>query len=361
MKRILKKNLIKYILSLTVILLLLISMCFSSYIDIAIRNVLLNKNHIITNDKLMVHFINVGQGDAVAINFPNGKVALIDTGSIYSANDLNLYLDAYVMERGNKEIEYLFFSHADSDHTGGIKTVLFNYEVKNIIRPRQYASFENLTSEYDAYFEDEDYDATMMQVYDEVNNGANLIQADDLLHFEESDVLIDIYYPKIKAIESNNFSYFIKIEYKETSILFTGDADEKLENEMVKRYSDKINCDILKVAHHGSSTSSSSIFLQAVTPRYAVISVGKNNYGHPTSKVIYNLKDVGVDKILRTDLEGNILFSIDKNIQISLGKYYISKIEFKYMQFSWCVVFILICYCTYWLVIDLKHSKIKHN
>lgn len=364
MKKILKKNLKKVVFNLTLIIVLLISMCFSSYIDKGIVNILSNKNHIIANDKLLVHFIDVGQADAVAINFPNGKIALIDTGSLYSANELIKYLDAYVMPFSNGEIEYLFFSHADSDHTGGIRSILFNYEVNNIVRPRQYASFESLTSEYDAYFEDEDYDATMLQVYEEVNSGANLIKAEDLLHYEVGGVIIDIFYPKIKAINSNNFSYFIKVEYNGTSLLFTGDANEKLESELVKEYADKIECDILKVAHHGSSNSTSSLFLQAVTPKYAVISVGKNNYGHPSSKVINNLQNIGVEKILRTDLQGNILFSIDNNIEINLGEYYISKIEFKYIQLSWCFVFILICYATYWIVVDIKamfKSKIKHN
>jgi len=126
MKTLLKKNLRKIIIYGAVLLILLISMCFSTYIDVGIQKGLANKKHIIANDKMIVHFINVNQADAVAINFPNGEVALIDTGSVYSANSLIKYLDTYVIPFSDGSIDYLFYSHADNDHTGGIKSVLHN-------------------------------------------------------------------------------------------------------------------------------------------------------------------------------------------------------------------------------------------
>lgn len=366
MKKILKTNLKKIIIYFAVLFMIIISICFSSFIDECFYKLIHRKNHIIANDKLSVHFINVGQADAVAINFPNGDIALIDTGSVYSANYLIKYLDTYVMPLGDGDIDYLFFSHADSDHTGGIKSILYNYKVKNVVRPRQYAEFESLTSVYDTYFEDKtgEYERTMHSVYDEVENGCNLIKAEDLLHFEISGANIDIYYPEIIAEESNNFSYFIKVEYKDNSLLFTGDADEELENEIVKSYAECIDCDILKVAHHGSNTSSSKVFLNTVTPKYAVISVGKNNYGHPASVVIENLYESGVKRILRTDKEGNILFAIDKDISIASGYFYLSKVEIGYFQFAWCIVFILVCYAVVWCLKTFKYlvaPKIKHN
>ena len=346
------------------LLILIISMCFSSFIDKGFYKIISTKKNIISNGKLIVHFIDVGQADAIAINFPNGEVAVIDTGSVYSANNLINYIDSYVMPIGNNSIDYLFFSHADSDHTGGIRSILFNYEVKNIIRPRQYAFFENLTSTYDAYFNEDEYTETMYAIYDEVYNGANLICAEDLLHFNIGGANLNIFYPKIKAEKSNNFSYFIKIEYKDHSLLFTGDADENIEKEVVERYAKNIDCDILKVAHHGSDTSTSGIFLSAVSPEYAVISVGNNYYGHPSSKVINNLRNSGVEKIFRTDLDGNILCCIDSDIQMVTGDFYLSKIEVSYIQFSWCAVFVLICYGAYWSLETFKYliiGKIKHN
>lgn len=358
----LKKNIKKITIYLSILIILLISMCFSSFIDKGIINLLSNKNHIIANDKLLVHFINVGQADAVAINFPNGKIALIDTGSEYSANDLVLYLNTYVMPLGHNKIDYLFFSHADSDHTGGISTLLFNYKVNNIIRPRQYARFEDFSGEYDSYFEDESgaFDKTMADVYDEVEKGCALTKAEDLLHFDEGDVDIDIFYPNVKASDSNSASYFIKIAYEDNSLLFTGDVGVKMEEELVKLYGDKIDCNILKVAHHGSDTSTSSMFLSSVTPDYAVISVGKNSYGHPSSKVVNRLKEVGA-KVLRTDLEEFIMFSIGEKIDLKLNSVYISKIEFSYFQLAWCVVFIMICNGTYWLIKKFKLFRVKVN
>jgi len=222
-----------------------------------------------------------------------------------------------------------------------------------------------LTSEYEAYFKDEDYSYTMSAIYNEVKKeGAKLIKAEDLLQFNVGNVKIDIYYPLIKVEDSNNFSYFIKIEYNGFSLLFTGDADANIEKKMIEKHESDLDCDILKVAHHGSNTSSTSQFLQAVTPQYAVISVGKNNYGHPSSEVINNLYASGVNKILRTDLDGDILFTVDKDIDLYVGEYYISKIEFKYYKLSWIIIFMLICYGTYWFVITFKQvliSKIKHK
>ena len=354
-KEILKKNSKKIIIYLSVLIILGISMCFSSFIDKCIINVLTNKNHVIANNKLIIHFMDVGQADAVAINLPNGEIAIIDTGSEYSANDLIMYLDTYVMSLGKEKIDYLFFSHADSDHTGGIKSIVYNYEVKNIIRPRQYASFENLTSDYDAYFEDESgsFDSTMLAIYEEVDKGAKLIKAEDMLHFDLGGVNVDIFYPNIKAEDSNSFSYFIKVEYKGKSLLFTGDVDEEMEKAVLKTHENEINCDILKVAHHGSSTSSSDMFVYFASPKYAVISVGNNYYGHPSYKVVDRLTGYGAE-VLRTDLEGNIVFSIEDDIDVYLGLIYISKIEFSYFQLCWCVIFIIICYVCFWILKKLK-------
>ena len=366
MKNMLKKNLSKIIIYFAVLILLSVSMCFCTLLDNCIYNIIATENHIIANDKMLVHFIDVGQADAVAINFPNGEIALIDTGSFYSANKLISYLDSYVMPLGNGNIDYLFFSHADEDHTGGINSVLFNYNVKNIVRPRQYANFEVLESDYDAYFEDDNdtFNNTMTMVYNEVSNGANLIKAQDLMHFNIGKATVDIFYPNTKPADSNNFSYYIKVEYNKYSLLFTGDAGKESEEKLVSKYGNLINCDVLKVAHHGSSTSSSSSFLNAVSPMYAVISVGTNDFGHPTSNVINSLKDSGVNKILRTDLEGNILFVIGEQIGYITGEFFISTIEFSSLQLSWCLTFIWICYGFYLFYTTFGNMilcKIKHN
>lgn len=358
MKQILKKNLKLIITYFSVLICLIISMCFSTFIDAGLYKLLSTKDHIIANNKLLIHFIDVGQADAVAINFPNGQVALIDTGSEYSANELLVYLRSYVLPISNGKIDYLFYSHADNDHTGGVKSVLYNYEVKNIIRPRQYASFETLEGSFDSYVKNKDsYDETMNYVYEEVNCGANLIKAEDMLTFSVGGALLKIYYPEVSAEESNSFSYFLKVEYNGVSTLFTGDVVEESEKLLISNYED-IDCDILKVAHHGSDSSSCLEFVEAVTPEYSVISVGKNNYGHPSQDVVNRLKSVK-SKILRTDLNGNILFCIDDNINVHYNKqYYISIVEFSYLQLSWCICFVLICYGVLWVYhYCLKSSK----
>lgn len=358
MIEILKKNLKLIITYFSVLFCLVISMCFSTFIDAGLYGLLYTKDHIIANNKLLIHFINVGQADAVAINFPNGQVALIDAGSEYSANELLIYLRSYVLPISNGKIDYLFYTHADYDHTGGMKSILYNYEVKNIIRPRQYASFETLESGMDSYVKNSDsYDETMTYVYEEVNGGANLIKAEDLLTFNVGGVSLKIFYPEVSVQESNSFSYFLRVEYNDMSALFTGDVDEESEKLLTRRH-ENIDCDILKVAHHGSNTSSCLDFVNAVTPQYSVISVGKNNYGHPSQDVVNRLNSVN-SQILRTDLNGNILFCIDDGIKVHYNKtFYISLIKFSYLQLAWCICVVLICYGSLWVYNQhLKSSK----
>lgn len=355
MKRRIVKNKFKIMFYMLTLLILLVSICFSSFIDIGIIKLLSTKNHIVTNNKLLVHFIDVGQGDAIAINFPNGEVALLDTGTEYSVNNYIKYIKNNVLPMAKDEnIDYLFYSHADSDHTGGLKAVLNNFEVKNIYRQRQYAEFEQLESNYDVYLDDDVFLEKMLLVYEEVERGANLIKIEDGLKIEIDSVNIEIFYPQIiEQKESNNNSYILKLSYNNFSFLYTGDIGVEIEEYAANIYKSKLESTVLKVAHHGSKNSSLEKFVNYVNADYAVISVGNNNYGHPSNDVITRLKNSGVTKVLRTDLDGNILFSVDKNIKFTTGEYYLSKLEFSYSQLSWCVCFLMICYGGYWFIFKI--------
>ena len=358
-----KRRLLKYknklILFLVGLLVIVSTMCFSSNIDRLILKTLNHGNNVISNNKLIVHFIDVGQGDAIAINFPNGEIGIVDTGLVYSSNYFIKYLKNYVLPQANDNvIDYLFYTHADADHTGGIKSLLFNFEVKNIFRQRQYAYFESLEDINDVYFDDTagEYAKTMTSIYEEVNNGANLVKIENEMCLDIGESKIKIFYPIINSKSSNNFSYYIKLEYKDSSFLFTGDTDSAYEKEIVKSYGDELDCDVLKVAHHGSDTSTSLEFVNCVSPNYAVICVGENNYGHPTSAVINNLKGGGVGSILRTDLNGNILFVVENDISVISGVFYISKIEFKYVQLAWCLTFFIVCWLAYFVVFKIMFN-----
>lgn len=245
---------------------------------------------VIRNNNLMVHFISVGQGDAIAINLPDDKVMLIDTGPQNTAATLTNYLNEKVLNTSrNDVIDYLILTHADSDHIGGALRVLQNFDVENIYMP---------------IFENESIQFNSLISYVEENN-YNIIE--DLKDIEcNIEYTIEAFGP-FEFTTSNDSCPIIKVSYMDTSYLFTGDISTSIENELILNFGDEMDCDVLKVAHHGSKYSTSLEFLEMVTPEYAVISCGSNSYGHPTDVVINNIFDVGAT-LLRTDQQGNILF-----------------------------------------------------
>ncbi|MBQ8430960.1 MAG: MBL fold metallo-hydrolase [Clostridia bacterium] len=273
-------------------------------------------------NNLLVHFISVGQADAIAINFPNGEVAVIDTGSEYSNKKVVDYINNYVISnKHNKKIDHLFYTHADTDHTGGLIALLNNYDCLNIYRPLQYASFEQNKSELGQIVDNENYEKAVDLIYKETKDQ---IFIENNLNFYVGEVLIQIFYPVYNRKDSNEYSYFIKLSYKSKSVLFTGDVTAEGEEYALSQFGSELDSDVLKVAHHGSDSSSSLNFLNAVSAETAVISVGKNNFGHPTSAVLNNLTNSGVKNIYRTDSSGNVLIEINKDILVHQNDYFIS-------------------------------------
>ena len=150
-----------------------------------------------------------------------------------------------------------------------------------------------------------------------------LVEAGEKIQIEK-DVYFDILWPNSKNYISenplNNNSLVCKLNYKKFSMLFTGDIEEIAEEEILKIYKDELKSDILKVAHHGSKTSTSKDFLEIVSPQIALIGVGENNkFGHPNNVVLDRLKDINC-KIYRTDKDGEITLKMNKNICIKLTK-----------------------------------------
>lgn len=241
---------------------------------------------------LEVHFIDVKQGASQLIISPSGKVMLIDGGD----NDNEQRIVNYLKEQGIKKIDILVGTHPDSDHTGGLDAAVDAFDIGTIYMPKissNTKTFESLLNSI----------AKKNLKVSTAKAGIDLTLDDQLV--------VKMIAPVKTYDDSNNMSTVIKLTFGNNSFLFTGDAEIKSENDLLANGTD-LRSDVLLVAHHGSNSSSSMPFLDAVNPSYAVIQVGENNYGHPTNKILNRLIDKKI-KIFRNDKQGTIVFSSDGN------------------------------------------------
>ena len=250
------------------------------------------------SDDMKVHFIDVDQGDSTFIELPNGEAMLIDAGEIDQADKVV----TYIYTQGYDTIDYVVATHAHSDHIGGLPDVLGSFNIENFYMTSAVAA----TSIYE----------DMLNAVDESGAAVHDVMAGDVI-YNEANLLIEVVAPKeIDYDEQNNNSVVIKLTYGDDKFLFTGDAEKSEEDGIWTN----IKCDVLKVGHHGSDSSSSSNFLKKVEPSYAVISCGlHNSYGHPTNDVLKRLDDRNID-VYRTDLQGTIVFTSDgSNISVNVN------------------------------------------
>jgi len=256
-----------------------------------------------SNRHFGVTFFNVGQGDAALIRFADGQKMLVDCGpnrAILSA--LGRHLPFY-----DRAIDYLLVTHPDLDHYGGCVDVLKRFQVKNIITNGE-------TKSYDPYWETWNHTAlaenavNITMDYPRADNWGNL--KFQFLAPNPEFIFSD------KERTSNNSSIVFKLVKDSQSFLFTGDAEEPLEKNLIQKYCSTsttvcpaLQANVLKVGHHGSNTASSEEFLAKIKPTTAVISVGRNNkFGHPALRVLRHLERAGA-RVLRTDQDGDILIS----------------------------------------------------
>ena len=232
---------------------------------------------------LEIHFLDVGQGDACFIITPNHKTILIDGGgSTSSSFDVGKdTLIPYLLDRGYTKLDYVFISHFDQDHVGGILSLLEELKVGQIFVSKQEEESENY-EEFLGRVKEKN-----LQVR-EVKKGDKIIIGDVTFH---------ILWPIEKQIEENqlnNNAMVMKLQYKEFSMLFTGDIEEVAEKKILDTYNndlDILKATVLKVAHHGSKSSSTEEFLKAVHSKVAIIGVGESNmFGHPSDVVLERLQ-----------------------------------------------------------------------
>lgn len=250
--------------------------------------------------KLKIHFVDVGQGDCTFIETPGNKTILIDGGgSINSSYDVGKnILVPYLLDRGYTSVDYIFISHFDYDHVGGLISLIEELKIGNIIIGRQFENSENCEK--------------LEDIVRNKNMKLNIVEAGQRINIDKY-TYIDILWPsasnEIQENSLNNNSLICKLIYNDFSILFTGDVEEIAEREIISKYQNNLSIlksDILKVAHHGSKTSSIVEFLNIVRPQIALIGVGESNkFGHPSENVINRLKMMEVE-IYRTDEDGEI-------------------------------------------------------
>ncbi len=270
-----------------------------------------------------VHFINVGQGDSTLIYFPDGKTMLVDCGERSEADGLVGYLTEVFKSHNIDAIDYLIFTHQDSDHIGGGEKVLSSFQVNNVYRPMQYSKFEVnqegfVNNNNYAVSDSATYSKAIEAVYNEPNCDIFFTQAGEKISGANYEMEFLTPLSVSASLENNNYSPLIMIEYNGAKFLLTGDAESKVESEAVAKYGDYLKADVYKVGHHGSNTSSSAKFLNEVLPEYAVVSAGKNNkYGHPTQTVLNRLQNVGAEVLTTIEL-GTIIMSVDAKGKIIL-------------------------------------------
>ena len=234
--------------------------------------------------QLKIYFIDVGQGDSTLVITPQNKKILIDGGGS-EFGDYDVGKDTllpYLLDRGVKSIDYIIVSHFDTDHVQGILVVMQTLSVKNVIISKQIEDSENYRN--------------FIEIVEQNKINVKIVESGNRINIEKN-LYFDVLWPNSKQMISenplNNNAIVCKLNYNNFSMLFTGDIEEEAEREILESYKNNLNylkSTVLKVAHHGSKSSTIQEFLDAVSPRFALIGVGKNNmYGHPNEEVLNRL------------------------------------------------------------------------
>ena len=238
---------------------------------------------------MQVSFFDVGQGDCELIVLPDGKTILIDAGESKSANDIISFLE----EKGVSRLDYVIATHPHADHIGGMRRVIEAFDVGEIYMPKV---------EHDT----KTYENLLLTIQEKglrihtAKDGVSLIDAGGV-----SAQFVAPCADRYKDL--NNYSAVLRLTYGDVSFLFMGDAEQESEEQITA----EVSADIIKLGHHGSSTSSSQAFLEAVSPSVAIISCGEgNSYGHPHEETLQTLDRLRIEAY-RTDQDGTVTVTTD--------------------------------------------------
>lgn len=241
---------------------------------------------------LEVHFFDVGQGDAILVQVPNGNTILIDGGP---SNAILAKL-GHALPFWSRTIDLMILTHPHADHLDGLVEVVRRYRVRRVLDSGVLYSTPEF-QEWRELLKQNNVEAIIARRGEIINAGSG-VWLDVLTPFED--------YEGRSVKNPHDANIVMRLAYASTTILFMGDAEKPIEYRLISETPNALRSDILKVGHHGSKTSSTEDFLRAVSPRLAIISVGrKNRYGHPTQEVLGRLQAPGI-KVFRTDLDGDI-------------------------------------------------------
>lgn len=257
------------------------------------------KNTEEVSQNLRVAFLDVGQGDAIFIQTPNGKQVLVDGGP----KDVVMRELREVMPFNDKTLDMLVITNPDADHISGFLPLLDDYTVSSVLEPGTRSTtptYKDLMSKIKKKH------IPILTAYKDMK----------IVLDKERNIYLDVLFPdqKVRGWESNDGSIVMRLVYGQTSFMLMGDATELTEKIiMVTTDKERLQSSILKLGHHGSKTSSSQAWVEAVAPSIAIVSAGLHNtYGHPHEEVIERLEEKEAE-ILQTGVEGTIIYESDGN------------------------------------------------
>ncbi len=286
-----------------IVLLAVLSILINQFIAESEKNA--SKDAVKPTDIMEVHFIDVGQGDAILVE-TGSSAMLIDAGE----NNKGTIVKEYLNNQQITKLDYVIGTHPHSDHIGGLDTILDSFEVGKVLLPN--------TTHTTKTFED------VLDALERHNLSITLPEVGAKYYLGSSS--FTILAPGNETYEEiNNYSIAIRLAFGDTAFLLAGDAENLSEHEMLKT-GINIKSDVLKLSHHGSSYSSSKEFVEAVDPSYSVASVGENNeYGHPHATTLQTLLDADI-KLYRTDKQGTIVFTSNgQTISVNTQDYKITE------------------------------------
>ena len=238
-----------------------------------------------------VRFLDVGQGDSILI-YSNGRSMLLDTSTSDYGNEICAQLNSC----GIKNIDVLMLSHLHTDHTGSVQRICDDYGIKNLVLPELSVYSEGMS-------------AAQYAINAVTKSGGGVYNAEQGMNFKVGEFEITVLASYGDFEDENNQSLFVMVGIGGKRFMFSGDAEATAEKRILNEGLD-LDCDVFKAGHHGSSTSNTQAFLEALSPDYTVISCGKDNmYGHPHNEVMSRFDKMHITPY-RTDLQGDITFYI---------------------------------------------------